>query len=239
MAALFISIWAIGLAGVGLISAVIRSDSAPVVRAGRVGFAFLLAIELFSASIFYIGTSGGNGSGSLPTTTDSTPWWLVALACGIPIVLLAGFVMRGAYGGHRVTLISAVLAATAMFLAFPLGFVAPGRHLTGLGRFEHEHHALDVLALLAPTLILLASEALRGRVADPDHTDPTFLERLKRVPRAVLVGIAVAVVGCVVLLGLNGSGALYFLGIAVVGLVLFGAWRTHVAAQRVRRDLER
>jgi hypothetical protein len=131
-----------------------------------------------------------------------------------------------------------VVAAVALYLAFPIGSIPTHRALTGLGRFDHKHHAFDVLALFAPTLILLASEALRGRVAGPDETDVSLLERLRRAPRRVVVGTAVAVVAAVLLLGASGTEAAYGVGILIVGAILVGSWRTRAAAKRMRRGFE-
>jgi hypothetical protein len=36
------------------------------------------------------------------------------------------------------------LTTAALYLAFPLGSIPPNKpRLTGLGRFEHDHHVLD------------------------------------------------------------------------------------------------
>ena len=51
-----------------------------------------------------------------------------------------------------------VLLSAALYAAFPLGYEPSGRRLHGLARFEHLHHALDVVALLIPALVLLAAE---------------------------------------------------------------------------------
>jgi len=235
MGALYVTTWMVGLAGTGVVSAVIGSDSARVVRAARVAFAFLFAIELLVAAIFYESTPPG--SGGLPTPPDSSSWWGLALGCGIPVALLAAVVVRRAYAGHRLALISAVLATAALYLAFPLGFVPPRAALTGLGRFEHAHHAFDVLALFAPALILLASEALRGRVAGPDEAEASLIERLRNVPRRVVVGTGIALAAAVVLLGASGSDAFFGVLVVGVGIVVAAWWQTRSAARRMRRNL--
>ena len=224
----FFGIWFVGLFLAGCLNVGARSENGRILRARRVAFAFVLAIQLLLVTSIYVGANT-NFQGGL--------WWVIALGCGLPIAVASGVAVRDAYAGHRVVLVVAVVAAAALYLAFPLGFVPPGRALTGLGRFLHDHRPLDTLALFVPTLILLASEALRGRIA-ADSDSPSFFALLRRTPRRVIVGSAITVVVVLAFEGLSGPFALYAGGLAVVGVVAFLWLRTRSAARRMRHDFE-
>jgi hypothetical protein len=225
-------LWMIGGAGAGVLSAVVRSDNPRIVRVGRVGFAVLLAVDLFLAAlVFYIGQSNSSPDGN----TTQSMWWLFALAGGVPLAFVSGLVVRRGYVGHQLALWSAVALTAALYLAFPLGFIPTGQELTGLGRFEHTHHALDVALLLLPSLILLVSEVFRGE----EQTDqPTIVALLRRVPRRYVIGVVVAVLVFLWFAGAStpvfwiGVGALLLGGGVVVGL------RSRATVRRMRHGLK-
>jgi hypothetical protein len=222
------AIWLVGLAGAGTLNAAADSASERVRRVGRVAYAGVIAIDLLFVALIYAATS--------PATLHSL-WWVIALACGVPIAAVTGVAVKPAYaGGYRVVLIAAVVTTAVLYLAFPLGFVPSGQELTGLGRFEHAHHRLDVVLLLIPALIVLAGEMLRGRVDEED--DPTFLTRLRNAPRGAVVGSALALVAFIWLLGAKPAAMLISIAVLAVSFLLFAWWQTRAAVRRVRRDLE-
>jgi hypothetical protein len=224
-------LWIIGGAGAAILSVVVASDNPRIVRAGRVGFAVLLAIELFAgAVIFAIGQSNPNPD----YNTTQSMWWLFAIAGGIPLAFVSGLLVRRGYVGHRLVLWSAVLLTAALYLAFPFGFIPADQELQGLGRFEHGHHAIDVVVLLLPSLILLVSEVSRG---DEQTDQPTIVALLRRAPRRYVIGVAIFVVGVVVAVGVSSSVFWLGLGALVLAGGLIVGMRSRAAVRRVRRDL--
>ncbi|MGH3053845.1 MAG: hypothetical protein ACRDL7_02585, partial [Gaiellaceae bacterium] len=168
-------------------------------------------------------------------------WWFTIVAAGVPLALVSGLAVRRGYIGHLVVLAVATLTTAALYLAFPLGFTPKSQpRLTGLGRFEHDHHLLGIGILLIPTLILLANELRweHGVTPDPDRDDPTLRSLFGLIPRSYLVAGALLLVVCVWLAGTNGAGLLLGLGLVLTGFALF-LWRTDRSTVRsVRRDLE-
>jgi uncharacterized membrane protein len=164
MSATFFWLWLAGGIPAVILGEIMRIDRPGVVRAARVAFAFLLWGDLLLAAvIFSVGTS--NPDQRYNATLGI--WWLTVLLGGIPLALVSGLAVRRGYAGwHRLALAVAVLITAALYLAFPYGFAPAGHPLNRLGRFEHEHHVLDVLILVIPTLILLASEMGRNRATE-------------------------------------------------------------------------
>src|SRR5262249_46694565 len=157
MAWLFALLLTVGGIPAAILSEVMRADNPRIVRAARVAFALLLGFDLLLASVFFI-----IGQESAIVHMTRSMWWLTIVLGGIPLALISGLAVRRGYTGrHRIALVVATLTMAVLYLAFPLGFIPSGRTLTGLGRFEHGHHVVDVLILLIPTLILLADELTR------------------------------------------------------------------------------
>ena len=155
MSALFVWLWLAGGIPAVCLGEILRLERPWILRAARIAFALLLAADLlFAAVAFAVGTS--NPDENLRATRST--WWLTIILGGVPLALVSGLAVRRGYRGHRFALVVATVTAAALFLTFPFGFVPADRPLTGLGRFEHEHHALDLVVLLIPTLILLADE---------------------------------------------------------------------------------
>ena len=160
MSAFFFLLWLIGGIPAAVLSEVVQSERPGLARAARVAFAVVLGIDLLAAAAaFAIGNS--NPDSALRATRSI--WWLTVIAGGIPLALVSGVAVRRGYCRHRVVLAVATTTTAALYVAFPFGFVPRGRRLRGLPRFEHEHHALDILVLVTPTLMLLASEVWRQR----------------------------------------------------------------------------
>ena len=166
-------------------------------------------------------------------------WWFTVIVAGIPLALVSGLAVRRGYTGHRLVLATATLITAALYLVFPLGFV-PFKHeqrLTGLARWEHDHHVLGLAILLIPTLILLADELRRkSEVApdpdpDSDWDEPGLASRYRAIPRRTLIGGVLFFGVLVWMAGTNSSGMLLGLGliVTVVGLFL---WRRHRVIMR-------
>lgn len=236
MSWLFALVWFAGGAPVAVLNAVMRAESPRVVRRGRIAFALVLGIDLlFAVILFSLGNA--NTIGVLNATRSI--WWVTVVLGGIPLALVSGLAVRRGYAGHRVALASAVSATAVLYLAFPLGFVPVGQTLTGLGRFEHDHHVLDVLFLLIPSLILLASEVLRARepIEEEPADDVSILSRLQQAPRGAVVRAALVLVLLIALSGTSAYGTLIGLGAVAVALTLF-LWQKHRSAvRRALRDL--
>lgn len=229
MVAFLFVLWIVGGAGAGVLNVVVSSDNPRIVRAGRVAFALLLAADLFAGAVVFAVGQGGEK----PLTTQSM-WWLFALAGGVPLAFVSGLLVRRGYTGRAAELWTAVLVTALVWLAFPLGFIAAGQPHTGLGAWEHNHHAADVVVLLIPTLILLGAEALRGL----EPTDqPSLPELLRGAPRTYVVGVAIVLLTVLWLGGANGLGFLLGMGVLLLGGGLFLGLRSHTAVQRTRRDL--
>ena len=163
MSALFFWLWAAGGFPAIILGEIMRVDRAWVIRAARIAFALLLGADLLLAAVFFsVGTS--NPDQRLNATRSI--WWLTIILGGIPLALVSGIAVRRGYRGHRLVLAVACLATAALYLLFPFGFVPAGHELTRLGRFEHEHHWIDILVLLIPTFFLLANE-LRWKAMEP------------------------------------------------------------------------
>lgn len=155
MSALFFWLWLAGGLPAVALGEIMRLERPGIVRAARIAFALLLWADLlFAAVAFAVGTS--NPDENLRATRST--WWLTVILGGIPLALVSGLAVRRGYTGHRFALAAATLTTALLYLAFPFGFVSVDQPLSGLGRFEHDHHALDIVILLIPALILLANE---------------------------------------------------------------------------------
>jgi hypothetical protein len=228
-----IALWLVGLAGAGVVSVAVGNDNPRIVRAGRVGFAVLLAVELFAAAlIFTVGQSNPNPD----YNTTRSMWWLFALAGGVPVALVSGLAVRRGYVGHRLVLWSAVLLTAALYLAFPVAFIPADQKLQGLGRFEHGHHALDVVVLLLPSLILLGAEVFRGSETTDEPTIPALF---RSVPRRTAAGVALVLLFVLWFAGASSSGLVLGLGAIILGGGVVLGLRSRAQVRRVRRDLER
>ncbi len=231
MASFVVVLWLIGLAGAGVITVAVVSDNPRIVRLGRIGFAALLAVELFAGVVvFTIGQA--NASPGLRTTQSM--WWLFALGGGVPLAFASGLIVRRGFAGHRLVLWSAVTLTAALWLVFPFAFTPAGQELQGLGRFVHTHHALTIVALLLPSLIVLVGELFRGG----EMTDaPTIATVIRRAPRRVTIGIAVGVVALIWVVGV--SATVFWLTVAVVlvvGGVIVGL-KSRAEVREVHHDL--
>ena len=231
MAWLFALLLAVGVIPAALLGEVMRADSPRIVRAARVAFALLLGFDLLLAAVFFV-----IGQESVDAHMTRSLWWVTIGLAGVPLAFASGFAVRRGYtGGHRFALVAAAVTTAVLYLAFPLGFVPDGRPLTGLGRFEHGHHVLDVAILLIPTLILLADELGRKHEAAPDSA--SLRSYIAEVPRGYLVGAGVFLALLVWMTGTNGQGQLVGLGIVVAGGALW-IWRKHRSeVRRVLREL--
>lgn len=158
MAILFVLLWFAGGVPLAILSEVVKADSPRLVRVARIAFALLLAGDLVLAALFF---SVGNSNPDSHLHATRGIWWVTIVLGGIPLALVSGFAVRRGFTGHRVVLAVATLITAGLYLAFPFGFIAAGKPLTGLGRWEHDHYALDLVILFVPCLILLANE-LRG-----------------------------------------------------------------------------
>jgi hypothetical protein len=141
-----------------------RAERQWILTTARVAFALLLGGDLLLAAVAF---AVGNANADLRMNATRGIWWMTVLLGGIPLALVSGLAVRRGYTGRRLALVVATLLAAGLYLAFPLGFVPRDRPLTGLGRFEHAHHELDIAILLVPTLILLANELRWKREAAP------------------------------------------------------------------------
>lgn len=236
MAALFVWLWIAGGVPAAVLGEVVRADSPRTARAGRIAFALLLGFDLLLAAvIFSVGADG-------PTAhMTRSLWWFTIAVAGVPLALFSGLAVRRGYPGrHRGALVVATLITAALYLAFPLGFFpATQPTLTGIGRWEHDHHVLGIAILLIPTLTLLANELSWRREAppgrEPDHR--SLRARIGAIPRQYLIGGAVLIASLLWLAGTNGPGLLIGLGIPLAGLAVFLWWLDRSEVRSVRRDL--
>ena len=167
---LFALIWIVGGIPMAIISEVMRAENPRTVKVARIAFALLLAADLLVAARIF-STATANQSPDIRASQGF--WWLAVIAGGIPLALVSGRAVRRGYVGHRLVLAGATLLTAVLYLAFPIGYVPAGEKLTGLGGFEHEHHALGIVIMLVPTLILLADELRRKReVTRADSPEP-------------------------------------------------------------------
>lgn len=234
MAALFIWLWVIGGFPAAVLSEVVRSDSPRVARAGRIAFVLLLWVDLLVAALVL---SVGADAPSSPMGRGL--WWFTVIAAGIPLALVSGLAVRRGYTGrHRLVLAVATLITAGLYVVFPLGFVPFGHELTGLGRWEHEHHLLGLAILLIPTLILLADELRRKSEAaapEPEAEEQSLAHRT--IPRRNLIGGVLFLAVLVWMAGTNSSGMLLGLGVILAGLALFLWRKDRLAMRAVLRDL--
>jgi hypothetical protein len=232
VAGFVVGLWLVGGAGAGILSVAVASENPRIVRAGRIGFAVLLAIELFAgATILAIGQSNPNSDAD----TTQSMWWLFALAGGIPLAFASGFLVRRGYAGHRLVLWAAVTLTAALWLVFPFAFTPAGRDLQGLGRFAHTHDALDVLILLLPSLILLVAELFRH---DASTDQPTIPVLIRRAPRRFTVGLVIAVVAVVWAAGASSTAFWLVVGVLVLVGGLVVGFRNRATVRRMQRDLK-
>jgi hypothetical protein len=236
VSALFAWLWIAGAAPAVVLGEVVRAESPRIARTGRIAFALLLGADLLLAAVFF---SAGNHGLTVDTTRGI--WWVTAILAGVPLALVSGFAVRRGYAGHRLALAAATLTTAALYLAFPLGFVPPTHPLSGLGRFEHAHHALDVLILLVPSLILLADELGRRGAAAPapepsDRQHAGVRSALTRERRLAAGGILL-LVALIWTAGTNSYGILVALGVLLAGGGVFVWQRNRAEVRSVLRDL--
>lgn len=234
MSALFIWLWIAGGAPAAILGEVVRAESPRVARAGRIAFALLLTVDLLVAAVFF-----SVGADAPTAHMTRSLWWVTIVLAGVPLPLVSGLAVRRGYAGHRLALLVATLTTAILYLAFPLGFVPVNQRLTGLGRWEHEHHLLGVAILLIPSLILLANE-LRWRqdvAPDPELGGVSLRSRIGLIPRRGLIAAGALVLALVWMAGTNSPGLLLALGVAIAGSALF-LWRRHRSdMRRVLGDL--
>jgi hypothetical protein len=237
MAALFVLLWIVGGLPAATLGEVVRADSPRIRRVGRTAFALLLGFDLLlAAAVFAVGADA-------PTAhMTRSLWWFTIIAAGIPLALVSGLAVRPAYTGrHLSALALATLATAALYVAFPLGFnsVQQGS-LTGLGRWEHDHHLLGIAILLIPTLILLADElSRRGEAEDAPESDRAGLRSLiHAIPRGALIGTGVTLLALILWAGTNGPGEALEFGVVLAGSAFF-LWRKNRSEmRRVMQDLK-
>lgn len=233
MAALFIWIWIVGGFPAAVLSEVVRSDSPRTARVGRIAFAVLLWVDLLVAALVL---SIGADAPTSPMSREL--WWVTVIAAGIPLALVSGFAVRRGYtGSHRLVLVVATLITAGLYVVFPLGFAPIGQKLTGLARWEHEHHLLGLAILLIPTLILLADELRRRSepASEPEREEPSLGRR--KIPRRNLIGGVLFLAVLVWMAGTNSSGLLLGLGVILVGAGLILWRKDRLAMRAVLRDL--
>jgi hypothetical protein len=236
MPVLFIWLWVIGGVPAAVLGEVVGADNPRIVRAGRIAFALLLWVDLLVAAVMF---SVGADAPTVHMTRSL--WWFTVIAAGIPLALVSGLAVRRGYAGrHRPVLVAATLSTAALYLVFPLGFALATRPtLTGLARWEHEHHVLGVAILLIPTLILLADELTRRAEVVPDR-EGSGSERASRSRRdqwRYLIGGVLFLAVLAWMAGTNGAGLLLALGVLFAAFALFLWRKDRVAMRSVRRDL--
>lgn len=231
----FFAAWLLGLGLMGATDALVRAENPRIRRAGRITFALVPFAELLVlALLFALGVANGGGTS---VAGRSSFWWLMSLGYGIPLALLGGLTVRRSYAGHRPALVSAILATCVLSLAFPLGFARGSSETTGIGRFEHTHHALDVAILAIPTLILLLSEVLRWREAvDPEEA--SLFSHVRNASRRTVVGVVLVLAAILWLAGASPTGVGVGLAVCLVTGGLGAWWADRTAVRRVRRDLQ-
>ncbi len=237
MGALFVWLWIACGAPAAVLGEVVQAETPRIARAGRVAFAFLLAFDLvLAALVFLVGKDA-------PTAhMTRSLWWFTVIIAGVPLALVSGFAVRRGYTGHRVALAAATLTTAVLYVAFPLGFIPEGHPLTGIGRWEHEHHALDAAILLIPTLILLVNELFRKEEKEEAATVPED-DRPSRsgiagIPWRYLIATGVLLAALFWMAGTNGAGMLLGLGVLALGSALY-LWQWNRSTMRsVRRDLK-
>jgi hypothetical protein len=233
MAWLFVGLWIAGGIPAGILGEVVQAESPRTRRAGRIAFAFLLAIDLLLAALVL-----AVGSDAPTSPMSLSLWWFTIIVGGIPLALVSGLAVLRGYAGRRVVLAAATLTTAALYVVFPLAFIPVGHPLTGLGRWVHDHHLLGIAILFIPTLILLANELLWRQDATPDpEPGPTLRSRIGAIPRRYIVGTAVLVLLLIWLAGTNSSGMLVGLGVVFVGTAMFLWYRDRAILRGVRRDL--
>jgi hypothetical protein len=234
MGGFFFAAWVVSLPGAAIASLMAPSDDARLARAGRILFALLLLAELLLlAFVFAVETRDGSGS----IAGSRSFWWLMTLGYGVPFALAAGLAVRRGYVGHRLALVSAILATCALCFAFPVGFVAGSSALTGIGHFEHTHRTLDVVILLLPTLILLVSEVVRGRDApDPEQAD--LFSQIPNTSRRTIAGVVLGLAALVWLAGASGTAIAVTFAVLLVAGAIFVWWSSRTTVRRVQRDLQ-
>ena len=233
MGALFVWLWIAGGAPAAVLGEVVQAETPRIARAARIAFAFLLAVDLLLATLVFL-----VGKDAPTAHMTRSLWWFTVIIAGVPLALVSGFAVRRGYTGHRVALAAATLTTAVLYVAFPLGFIPEGHRLTGIGRFEHEHHVLDAAALLIPTLILLANELLRKQEAAivPEDDGPSH-SGIAGIPRRYLIATGAGLATLFWMAGTNGAGLLLGLGVLAVGSALY-LWQWNRSTMRsVRRDL--
>ena len=228
---LFIWLWVIGGVPAAILGETVQSETPRVARAGRIGFAFLLWVDLLIAAV---ALSKGAAAPTSPMTRNY--WWFAVIAAGIPLAIVSGVAVRRGYTGrHRAVLAAATLVTAGLYVVFPLSFASATQHsLTGLARFAHDNHVLGVTILLIPALILLTDEFTRRGEVDADLAPEPPAWRARR---RYLIGGGLFLVILVWMAGTTAAGMLLALGILLVAGSLFLWHKDRVGVRSARRDL--
>jgi hypothetical protein len=235
VSALFVWLWIAGGVPAAILSEIVQAERPRIARAGRIAFGLLLGADLLLAAVAF---SVGNYDSSVHATRSI--WWLTVIAGGVPLALVSGLAVRRGYTGHRLALVAATLTTAVLYLAFPLGFIPATYPLTGLGRFEHDHHALGIAILLIPSLILLANELRWKQEAAPDPEAGRLNRRSRSgvMPRRNLIGAGVLLLLVLIwTAGTNSYGMLVGFGVVFAGSALFLWHRNRLIMRSVLRDL--
>lgn len=236
MSALFAWLWIAGGPPAAVLGEVVRAESPRIARAGRIAFALLLGFDLLLAAVFF--SVGADAAATVHMTRSL--WWVTIALAGVPLALVSGLAVRRGYAAHRLALLVATMTTAALYVVFPLGFIpATEPKLTGLGRWEHDHHALGVAILLIPTVILLANELRWKQEAAPapEQGGPNLPSRNAAIPPRYLIGGGALLPFLIWIAGTNGPGLLLGFGIVVAGSALL-LWRKHRSDMRTAlRDL--
>jgi len=89
--------------------------------------------------------------------------WFYCLGCAVPVTLLAFLVARPAFSRGFSSAVG-TLAALVLLAASAAAFREYGKPIEGFAATAHDHHALVVMTLLVPLLVLVvACLPLRSR----------------------------------------------------------------------------
>jgi hypothetical protein len=234
MGALFVWLWILGGAPAAVLGEMAQAETPRIARAGRIAFAFLLAFDLLLAALVFV-----VGKDAPTAHMTRSLWWVTVIIAGVPLALVSGFAVRRGYTGHdRIALVAATLTTAVLYVAFPLGFIPEGHPLTGLGRFEHEHRALDAVVLLIPTLILLVDELFHKQeaAAVPEADEPSR-SAMAGIPRRYLIATGAVLAILFWMAGTNGAGVVLGLGILTAASAVYLWQRNRSMLRSVRRDL--
>jgi hypothetical protein len=143
--------WIFGLVWIAVLSALGWSDGGWAVALRRGSFVLGVAVMLGATVVIVAASNGVDG-----LHPSRTGVWFYCLGCAVPVTVLAFLVARAAFSRAFSSTVG-TLAALVLLAVSAAAFREYGKPIDGFAAKAHDHHALVVMALLVPLLVLVVA----------------------------------------------------------------------------------